>query len=273
MKKDFLPLLIIFLILSQSGCLTRPPVTAVEISDEDMGHHEDSTPSLKDLSYDTSPLEGEFRIAALAPRFQLPEDETRYALANAGRQMSIYNGARVRFAKIMDQNVIGTVQDQKVDVLYDRDMALSYIEDMTVIGETRDPDAYAALVSLKGDTPENLPQTELIPGVRPSWINSPPESGQYIFGVGVSGRRRSVFESFYQADNLAMAEIAAFIETSIYSGIANIERTGESYNESTTSSQTVNLSDVYIEGMIVISRWREADNSFFYSLAVAPKPD
>ena len=271
MKQYFLPLPVILILVILGGCQT-PPSPKEETGDENTDTVEISTMDLWLLN--SFPQRGEFRLAALAPRFQFPDEERAYARANAARQLSIFTGgARVRFARVMDQNIIGTVQDQLVEVLYDRDLAQSFGESMTIEKEIREADSYMALISQESTEVPSFPVESLVPGSKPSWITNLPRHEGYIYGVGVSGRRKTLFESSFQADNQAMAEIAAFVETNVFSGIANIERSGESYGESGSSVKTLTWSDVYIEGMMIISRWREPDNSSFYSLAVARKPE
>jgi len=257
--------------MALGGCHTPPaPKAEAEVSDRETV----VIAPMDEGLINSFPREGEFRITALAPRFQFPDEERAYAIANAARQLAIYHGgARVRFARLMDQNIIGTVGDQLVEVLYDRDLARSYGEGMIIESEIREADSYMAIISLESDETPLFPGEALNPGIKPNWITNLPRHEGYIYGEGVSGRRKTLFESSLQADNLAMAEIAAFVETNVFSGIANIERSGGSYGESGSSVKTLTWSDVYIEGMMIVSRWREPDNSSFYSLAVARKPE
>lgn len=272
-----IPVLVILFCLAipLTACLTvslLPPGDIPETNREEEPRTAHLMPTdLNQLILNTYPDGKIFRFAALSPRFQSESDEELYALGNAARQMSIYRGSRVRYAQVMDENIIGTVREKKVEILYDRDLAQSFLDKFKVLDVIRDQDSFMALLSLETEMEETIPQVELFPGERPSWVNNPPESGDYIFGVGIGGRRKTVYESWINADNQAMAEIASTVETKIFSGITNLERSSSSYHESATSVKTTNWSDVYLEGILIVSRWRENDSSNYYSLAVMRK--
>lgn len=270
MKKTaaLFPLVFVFIIIS---CVTAAP-SGEAPAEKETGAVTQAVPTTDSIAYDTRPVEKRFVFAAFSPRFQYDDDEVRYALANAARQFSIYRGARVRFARVIDENIIGTVQDQKVEIIYDRDLALSFLGDLKIEAENREPDHYAALVTLEGIAAPDYPVLEENGGSSPLWITRTPDIAGFVFGVGASGRLRTPYESWEEADKAAMAEIANYFEMNVYAGSATIERGGDSYSESTGVIKSLNWSDVRIEGLYILSRWREPDKSSYYSLAVVKKP-
>ncbi|MBI9098590.1 MAG: hypothetical protein JEY91_08920 [Spirochaetaceae bacterium] len=280
MRRNYLISLLFILFIS--GCATenenarREAIPSGEIEKQEMTQNQNpkqvEPSSLDQLSLRTYPEDNAFVIAAVTPRFLFNEDEVAYALASASRQISIYYGAYVSYQKLIDENVIGTIQAQKVEIIYDKDLADSFLNKLEIIEESHALDYYAALIKMKGNSLPGYPAIELMPDKKPFWINSPPDIEGFIIGVGASGRRKTVYESWEQADKLAMAEIANIISTNIYGGTANVERGGESYSASTTVNQTLISSNVHIEGLYIISRWREPDESYYYSLAIAEKP-
>jgi len=228
--------------------------------------------SIEDLSLFTTPSEDSFKIFAISPRFLNPIDEQNFALASAARQISIYYGAQISYQRLIDENIVGTIQIQQVDIDYNRDLALSIIDKLEIVEESDGLDYYAAIVRLNDVRIPLFPTIELIPGTKPAWINEPPQFEGYLTGVGISGQRKSVYDSWEQADKLAMAEIAESINTNIQSGTANIERGTGSRQESASVIKTFSVSDVYLNGIYIISRWREPDNSYYYSFAITRKP-
>ena len=110
------------------------------------------------------------------------------------------------------------------------------------------------------------------PGIKPSWIDTPPDLAGYLTGVGVSGQRKSVAESWEQSDKLAMAEIASTININILSGMTAIERGGASSSESATVVKSNSITTVEVKGLYILSRWRDPDSSYYYSLAITQKP-
>lgn len=257
--KKILIILILPLGLLLFSCATAPPVAEKE------------NRSTEFITLDTLPKDGQFTIAAISPRFQFEEDEIKYAKANAARQIAIYKGAQIRYAKVIDENIIGTVQEEKVEVIYDQDLALSLLGQLEIVEEARANDHYASLISWEGENPPPFPLMTFAGGKEPPWVNTPPDSPGFLYGVGSSGRRKNPYESWEQSDKMAMAEIANALETTVYSGTASVERSGESFNQSATAVKTLNWSDVFVKGLYIVSRWRDPSGDNYYSLAIAEK--
>lgn len=259
--------LLFFVIFIFTGCKT----TEIEKS-KSMSHiskaDNSAEISVDNLSLNTYPVEDSLYIVAVSPKFQNNDEEVKYALASAARQISIYYGAHVSYQKFIDENIIGTLQAQKVDVAYDQDLAISILNKLEIVQESYGNDYYAALIKFKGADTPLIPDLDIIENIRPSWVNNPPQLKGFMTGVGISQRRKSVYESWEQADKQAMAEIANTIHTNIQSGTATIERGGASSSASTSVIKSLNISNVYIDGLYIISRWREPDNSYYYSLAI-----
>lgn len=272
MKINNIALLLLLLtavVFTSCQTTTEVPVAFVQEESEVSEIERINEITIDSISRRTYPEEDRFVIAAHSPRLQFDEDEVRYALANAARQIAVYKGARVKFAKVIDENIIGTVHDQKVEIIYDQSLAMSYLDKLSVEQESRDTDYYAALVTMESESPNGYPEIAIPDEGKPGWINIPPDYPGYIIGVGVSGRRKTPYESWEQADKLAMAEIANFVETKVYAGAATIERAGESSKASTGVIKTLTWSDVNLKGLYILSRWREPDGSYYYSLAIA----
>lgn len=266
-------LLIMIVLLLSSGCTTSLG-TESEISRHDYLPDEEriSPVTVDQLSLKTFPDKNYLYIAAVSPRFRSETDEKNYALANAARQISIFHGAQISYQEIIDENIIGTFQDRQVNISYDIDLALSYIKKLEIVDSIRGNDFYSALFRLEADDSPQFPHINISENVAPSWIDNPPQVNGYITGVGISQRRKSVYMSWEQSDKMAMGEIANSLEMSILSGTATIERGGTASSASTSVNKTLSTSDIYINGIYIVSRWREPDESFYYSLAIAEKP-
>ena len=131
---------------------------------------------------------------------------------------------------------------------------------------------FASLIKMDANYLPVFPAIELIPSKKPRWIYNPPDLEGFITGVGVSGRRKSVYESWEMADKLAMAEIANYIKAEIKAGTATIERSGVTNGTSASVIQSLTVSEVHVKGLYILSRWRDPDNSYYYSLAISRKP-
>ncbi len=275
MRVTRLPLLAIFLLIS--GCTTSEnsnadqmkPITTVERT---LNKDQRIDWDIDDLSLNTYPVNRELQIAAVTPRLQYNYEEEEYALLSASRQISIYFGAYISYKKFIDENIIGTIQKQQIDVIYDQDLALTFMDHLKILATDRGLDYFSALIKTDKITLPDYPKIEIRPDEKPSWINNPPDLEGFIIGVGVSGRRKSVYESWEMADKLAMAEIANYISTNIKVVSATIERGGESHGASTSVFKQLTISDVHIKGLYILSRWRDPDNSYYYSLAITEKP-
>ncbi len=224
------------------------------------------------LSINTYPEKDTFIIAAYSPRFQYHEEEIEFALKNAAKQIAIYKGVNIDYRKLIDENIIGTLQFQEINIEYDRSFAESILEELEIVDDSIGNDHYIALIKYKSDNLPIVPEIPLHPGERPAWINHPPQFEGFITGVGISGLRKSIYDSWQKADEQAMAEIVNAIKTNIYSGTGTIERGSSSSGSSTTASKTLSASNEYISGFYILSRWRETDNSSYYTLAITRKP-
>ena len=229
--------------------------------------------TIDSFSINSYPDDNGFIIAAISPRFQNHNDEVEFILKNASIQIATYWGAHIRYQKLIDENIIGTLQIQQIDVDYNKQLAISLIGKLKIIKESTGHDYFAALVSMNSGLLPDFPQIDLTTAGKPSWINTPPYFNGFITGVGISGRRKSVYDSWENADKQAMAEIANAINTTVQSGTATIERSSSSRGASTTVTKTHTISDLNIKGFYILSRWREPDFSNYYTLAIAKKPE
>jgi len=266
----------LFLIIIFSSCHTTQNTSAEFPSDNTTISTNETAQktiaNLDNIALNTYPIENSFQIAAITPKLQFENEEERFALMNAAGQISIYYGAYVSYGKVINENVIGTVQSQAVDVQYDKELALTFLDRLEILKVNRGKDYFATLIKMEGASLPAYPVIELNPTEKPRWINNPPNFDGFITGVGVSGRRKSVFESWEMADKLAMAEIANSISTNIKAGTATIERSSESSGASASAMKSQTVSDVHVKGLYILSRWREPDSSYYYSLAISGKP-
>ncbi len=224
------------------------------------------------LSLDTYPDKDTFIIAGYSPRFQYHEEEIEFALKNAAKQIAIYKGVNINYRKLIDENIIGTLQFQEINIEYDKSFAESILGELEIVDDSIGNDHYIALIKYKSDNLPIVPTIPLSPGERPAWINHPPQFDGFITGVGISGLRKSIYDSWQKADEQAMVEIINSIKTNIYSGTGTIERGSSSSGSSASSSKTLSASSEYITGFYILSRWRETDNSSYYTLAITRKP-
>jgi hypothetical protein len=268
-----LPLLLLLpTVLAAISCSTvKETEMFAKSNQKDLLKEQVSHQTIDELFLQSYPEKDSFIIVAVSPRFQDNMEEKQYALASAARQISIYYGARIRYQKFIDENIIGTLQIQKVDVSYNKNMALSILNKLTIIQEIRGHDYYAASIRFKSNDITLYPVIETQEGQRPSWINNPPQRNGFLTGVGISQRRKSVYESWEEADKQALAEIASSIESTIQSGTATIEKSGVGSSASTSLFRTLTEADVYVNGLYIIARWREPDSSYYYSLAITGK--
>ena len=264
---------ILALLVLLSSCSTvETPVVTTEENPIPSEATVANTPPIDHFVRNTYPKSKEFLIVAITLRFQDPNREMESALEDASRQVATYHGAHVSYRREISQNVKGTLQSQTVDLLFDESLAPTFLDKLEIIREDRGRDYYGALIKMSGQSLPDYPQLEIHPWEKPKWINKPPHFAGFITGVGVSGRRQSLRESWAMSDKLAMAEIAKGMRTNINTQRASIEKSTKSTSASTSAVKTTEASDIYVKGFYVLSRWREPDNSSYYSLAVVAKP-
>ena len=266
----------LILLLLFSSCASTQS-TETELPDDQLLYSANEIPhditiNIDNIVLNTYPVGNSFYIAAITPKLQFEDEEERFALMNAARQISTYYGAYVSYGKLINENIIGTVQSQSVDIQYDKELALTFLDKLEILNMQRGLNYFASLIKMDGNYLPVFPAVELNPSEKPRWINNPPDLEGFITGVGVSGRRKSVYESWEMADKLAMAEIANYIKAEIKAGTATIERSGVTTGASASFIQSLTVSEVHVKGLYILSRWRDPDNSYYYSLAISRKP-
>ena len=97
--------------------------------------------------------------------------------------------------------------------------------------------------------------------IEPEWISRLPESEDYIFSVGLSGRYSELSQSLRRADMNAIEEMIKQKSVRVTSSISS-ENTGRNGTE---------YSDAVIKGFYIIRRWWSPDMRNYYSLGVSKK--
>lgn len=228
---------------------------------------------LYELMLNTAPVDGKLLIVAFSPRFKSHDDELQVILLNAARQASIHDGANVSYIKMIDEDVSRTLQAQKIEIDYDKNRSYSILDKLEITDEFTGNDYFAAIVTYPRNDIPAYPVENTWTGQEPSWLRKPPQSPDFYWGVGIAQRRGSELESWLQADKQAVAEIADSIETTMISRTGTISKATANSSETVTKTQSISRTDVYIKGLYIISRWKEPDSSYYYSLAVVRKQE
>ena len=95
----------------------------------------------------------------------------------------------------------------------------------------------------------------------PGWISRLPESDDYIFSVGISGRYSELSQSISRADMNAIEEMIKQKSVRVTSDLSS----------GSTGRNGTEYSDAVIKGFYIIRRWWSPDMRNYYSLGVSEK--
>ena len=121
------------------------------------------------------------------------------------------------------------------------------------------------------EIPENTPQhttschlTETKP--RPSWIDHPPKTDQYLFGVGAAPRQEPVSNQIKAGRILAMQDISSQIQVHIKS----LYQETQTYNKSEIHSQVQQKTEALLRGIEYVDQWNDISQCTVYVMASVP---
>lgn len=116
------------------------------------------------------------------------------------------------------------------------------------------PDCALADQHRKYQSPKGLPL--------PSWIETPPQDGNYYYAVGLAAEYYYETSSWREAEARARRNLARVVHTKMQA----LQKVGAQGQEILNEELSVVL-----RNMEVVSRWRDQEEKFFYALIRMPK--
>lgn len=221
-----------------------------------------------DFVADTTPGITCLNVVGISPRYHNHEDEIAFAKAHAAKQLAIYFGAYVHDQSLLMEQTGATSQKELIEIAYNKEAAATIMGRIAISKDYQDEYYYAAAISMDLNNVPVLPELNISSRGRPDWTMNPPIIDGYITGLGISRSKKNIYESWNQADKRAMSEIASYLQSSVHVKSAQQQNSlGEGAGISGSYSETA----INVDSMLIISRWREADNSAYYSLAIKKK--
>jgi len=98
---------------------------------------------------------------------------------------------------------------------------------------------------------------------RPSWIDHPPNSRQFIYGVGIAPRQSPVSRQVQAARILAMRDISQQIKVHIKS----LYEERQKQNDSELQSWIQEKSEALLRGVRYVEQWNDTETCTIYMLA------
>jgi hypothetical protein len=114
-------------------------------------------------------------------------------------------------------------------------------------------------------TPCHLSETKS----RPSWIDHPPSSSQYLYGIGSAPKQTPAFRQVQAARILAMRGISQQIEVYIESIIED----KQTHDKTAITSKIKEKSESLLRGIKYLDQWNDVDNCIIHVLASVKKLD
>jgi hypothetical protein len=242
----------------------------VSAADESADEWDLSGPAGPDPLVESSlPGDGEFHLVGMSSGFYDPEEEMARALDHAARQLAVYYGAVVVSQDYLSEQTGSTYAAGKIEIRYDERLAERLREDCIPGISRRGKDFFVTRVIYKSPDAPEIPfiEPEGEGAGRPGWLARPPRIEGYITAVGSAQARRSLAESWDQADREGMAGIAESLGAQFRSREAEIGKEGGG----AFKAESYVISSERISGMYVIARWRSPDHRTYYSLVVKKK--
>ncbi len=224
----------------------------------------DFTSSEYSYMWNTVPRDGIPVFFASTPRREFRDEERKYCLFDAARQVSLYYAARVETKQAVKSNNRDLGYMESVESGFDRDLAMKIMPDLEIIEFFQDAEGSYMLVKYPSLSLD-IDYTPQVTGWNvPSWITDVPVIDGMLVSVGVVQRSRFFTDSVKKADDQAMANLSRQISINVKSRRTDIEAGSETAFEQTHYE----VSSSVLKGFYVLERWRSVDGSTFYSLAV-----
>ena len=205
---------------------------------------------------------------AASPRMGNREEEEEACIDRAAVQASKFIAAQAKAVFILQKTNVDVGYASDITVNYDKDLALSLREELTVEKALQDNEGTYILARLESVDMDNIPFRPAARNGKPDWTDNPPDIPGYYTAVGITQRSRFIADSMNSADDLALGDLVKQISISVKSSRSDIsvDRVGTA-----TDQIAYEEAEATVTGFYVIARWRSQDGSHFYSLAVAPK--
>lgn len=246
---------------SEEGAIERIPTTVVE------GVIDFSLPQYTDI-WNSTPVNGVPRFFAVVPRMANRDDEYDQCLNMAAIQASRFQASRVlaRFATKTSGRNFGSLEE--VEVTYDTEAAARLRERLSPVAFYQDREASYMIAEFDGPRLGAMPIDNTLKDGLPVWITMRPEIPGYITGMGMVKRYRYVAESIFQADKMALANIARARQIAVKSKQDNY---AGSDGGALGREIQLEVTDTVLKGAYIVARWRSLDGENYYSLAAYPR--
>ena len=115
---------------------------------------------------------------------------------------------------------------------------------------------------IKQESPENSCHlTETNP--RPTWIDHPPKTDQFFFGIGAAPKQMPISRQIHAARTLAMGDISSQIQVHIKS----LFQETLTQDNSDIQSQIQQKSEALLRGIEYVDQWNDMSSCTIYVLA------
>jgi len=217
---------------------------------------------------DTSPRNGDPVFFVALTRLYDRDEEYEFGLRMLARQAAIFREVRVSASTLTVSTGQYEGSREQVEVDYDRDLLDSLYDRIRVLAYYEDNLGTYMKGSLeKGNLPTFRFSRERKNGV-PVWVLRMPSFPDYITAVGISERKMFFADSILASEKQAMANMARQFQIDIGKERQDVEIGGLG---SVYKQQSMEVSDIKLNGFYVLDRQISDDGNTFYTLAVAPK--
>jgi len=120
------------------------------------------------------------------------------------------------------------------------------------------------------------PVTVTSPSPRPRWVDTPPSSQEFFYGVGAAPATGYPAEDRQKADYAARVDIASQLKIKISSVVADLmqykqtsagKKTREEYSAEYSQKISAIVDTTALEGSKIVQRWHDPQTDTYYSLA------
>ena len=257
----------IFSLLFCMACTSGPPpVNGKNVPDDTSASFFSSFPDEKGLVF----------IGSTGRRSN-PKENLQFALEDAARQVAVFHNVSGEFTVVNNtgSGAFDYVSDTSTSLDYDIEGSKQYVDSLQFNADTdtlETENAFFVRTTYRSSLPFPLMYKPVHGAdLKPDWVDNPPsEIEGYEVGVGYSGRRSSLSDTYKNSSSNAVFYIIRSINSTSESSDTMYQNTGNLFGYKTSNNNTVRSYGT-LSGFYVLDTWMDPKIKSVWTLAVAVK--
>jgi len=212
-----------------------------------------------------------------AGRRSNPKETLQFALEDAARQVAVFHNVSGEFTVVNNtgSGAFDYVSDTSTSLDYDIEGSKQYVDSLQFNADTdtlETENAFFVRTTYRSSLPFPLMYKPVHGAdLKPDWVDNPPsEIEGYEVGVGYSGRRSSLSDTYKNSSSNAVFYIIRSINSTSESSDTMYQNTGNLFGYKTSNNNTVRSYGT-LSGFYVLDTWMDPKIKSVWTLAVAVK--